>query len=85
VVCKAESQGTAWFLVRVRVLSLAPPPSGIRLGYCKKIGRMHTHYNIVLLQAPTQCCYCKQRLDDPLLKVYPGDPDDAVSSVDIND
>ena len=44
----------------------------------------HTRYNIVLLQAPTQCCYCKQRLDDPLLKVYPGDPDDAVSSIDIS-
>ena len=26
-----------------------------------------------------QCCYCKQRLDDPGLKVYPGDPDDVVS------
>ena len=31
-------------------------------------------------QPPARCKYCRQYLDDPTLKIHPGDPDDAVST-----
>ena len=35
-------------------------------------------------QPPPRCRLCKQYMDDPNLKIYPGDPDNAVSGLPEN-